>query len=306
LAVSLPYAGRIDPIDALERRLPTPDGRWRPRAFAREELLQGLLDGKVAGRAAHPLDNVRGNIAALLEGDPDKRFGMTFVSDALGFDEVLELVERAAGSPIDRTATTGDVWIAPEPVLSSCEALGDRLGAAAADGASLVFATGHPGGLGLLYRETAALARAAGARVLRPADGRSWRDDRGGRRDVRYLGDVAVLTDGRSTLHTHAPDAMERILDDARPDLVVADHGFAGAAIEAGINVVSVADVNDPALIVARALGRGDAVVVMDDNVALEAYWPCFQAFASRLELPQPARRRSATAPGTSTTKASA
>jgi hypothetical protein len=86
---------------------------------------------------------------------------------------------------------------------------------------------------------------------------------------------------------------------------VVADHGFAGAAIEAGVDVVSVADVNDPALIVAHALGRGDAVVVMDDNVAPEAYWPCFQAFAARLG-PQPARRRSATAPGTSAPNRSA
>jgi len=56
---------------------------------------------------------------------------------------------------------------------------------------------------------------------------------------------------------------------------------------------------------VAHALGRGDAVVVMDDNVAPEAYWPCFQAFAARLG-PQPARRRSATAPGTSAPNRSA
>jgi len=287
------------------RRLPHLDARWRPRAVAREELLAGLLEGKVAGRAAHPLDNVRGNVAALLEGDPDKRFGMSFVSDAFGADEILELVERSAGSPIERTATTGDVWIEPEPVLAACEAAGDRLAEAAAAGATVLFATGHPGGLGPLYRETAALAEAAGATILRLADRRSWSDPRGPR-EIRYLGAVAVVTDRRSTLHTHAPDAMERMLVEARPDLVVADHGFAGAAIEAGIDVVSVADVNDPALIVARALGRAGPVVVMDDNVAPDAYWPCFQAFASRLGSgPQPAARRSAMAPGTRTSNRS-
>jgi hypothetical protein len=75
---------------------------------------------------------------------------------------------------------------------------------------------------------------------------------------------------------------MERMLEDETPDLVFADHGFAGAAIEAGIDTVSVADVNDPALVVARAQGRAGPVVVMDDNVQPEAYWPCFQVIASR------------------------
>ena len=72
--------------------------------------------------------------------------------------------------------------------------------------------------------------------------------------------------------------------DDAgeRPDLVLADHGFAGAAIEAGIDTVSIADVNDPAPVAAAALGRTRTVVVMDDNVAPEDYWVCYQAIAAR------------------------
>jgi hypothetical protein len=34
---------------------------------------------------------------------------------------------------------------------------------------------------------------------------------------------------------------------------------------------------------VAKALGRTEAVIVMDDNVRPESYWPCFQAIAARL-----------------------
>jgi hypothetical protein len=41
--------------------------------------------------------------------------------------------------------------------------------------------------------------------------------------------------------------------------------------------------VNDPALIVAKAQGRTEVVVVLDDHVPAENYWPCFQAVASRL-----------------------
>ena len=63
---------------------------------------------------------------------------------------------------------------------------------------------------------------------------------------------------------------------------VLADHGFAGAAIQAGVETLSVADVNDPALIVAKAQGRTEVVVVLDDHVPPEAYWPCFQAVAAR------------------------
>jgi hypothetical protein len=273
----------MDVIEAHARRLPPIDDRWSPRPHTSEELWAGLLQGKVAGRAAHPLDNVRGNIELLLQGDPDKGFGMSFVSDAFGFDEVLDLVERAAGAAIDRSARAGDVFIEPAPVVGACEQVGDRLATAAQRGESVLIATGHPTGLVLLYIEIAKLLAAGGAKIVRPADGLSWRDGAYGVREIRYLEGVAMLTDRASLKHTHSPEAMQRMLAEATPDLVIGDHGFAGAAIESGIDVVSVADVNDPALIVAHALGRGEAVVVMDDNVAPDAYWPCFQAVASRL-----------------------
>ncbi len=61
----------------------------------------------------------------------------------------------------------------------------------------------------------------------------------------------------------------------------MADHGFAGAAIELGIDTLSVADVNDPALVVAKHLGMTETVIVMDDNVQPEDYWPCYQAVAA-------------------------
>jgi hypothetical protein len=49
-------------------------------------------------------------------------------------------------------------------------------------------------------------------------------------------------------------------------DLVVADHGFAGAAIAAGIPTVAVMDTNDPALAVVAGRGADLTVVPMDDN----------------------------------------
>jgi len=50
------------------------------------------------------------------------------------------------------------------------------------------------------------------------------------------------------------------------------------AAIEAGVETISIADVNDPALLVAKAQGRTQHVLVFDDHVDPNAYWPVFLA----------------------------
>ena len=237
----------------------------------------------MAGTATHPLDNVRGNALLLIDGDPDKLFGLSGLPGEFDLDAILDLVGEAAGAPIDPEARYGPVDIRPDPILAACESLGDRLAEAAARGQTLLVATGHPIGLSLLYRALARLARDHGARIVTPAVGLRWRDPHLSHEWlIDHLDGVAMLTDGREPRHSHSPEAMRRLLTVERPDLVLADHGFAGAAIEAGVETVSVADVNDPALILAKAQGRTDVVVVMDDHVEPDAYWPCFQAVASR------------------------
>ncbi|MEO8475574.1 MAG: phosphatase [Actinomycetota bacterium] len=252
-----------------------------PRPHARDLLERALLAGDVAGTATHPLDNVRGNALMLIDGDPDKLFGLSRVPGMYGLDAILELVALETDRPIDHEARYGPVDIAPAPIVDACRAMGKRLARAAAEGETVVLATGHPIGLALFYRALEGLLAAHGADVITPAAGARWRDEHLDHDWViAYFGAVAVLHDEREPRHTHSPAAMERILADARPDLVVADHGFAGAAIEAGVETLSIADVNDPALIVAKAQGRTEVVVVMDDHVAPDDYWPCFQAVA--------------------------
>jgi hypothetical protein len=277
----------MDVIRTHAARLPAIDDRWVPRAYNRDELLLGLVRGRVAcEEVSHPFDNVVGNIARLIGGDPDKQFGMTGLQ-GLSADAVLELVGAAAGFAPDGRGPSGPVPVDPERVLSACEAVGDRLAIACRRGERVVLATGHPVGLAHLYTAVGRELSSRGVEILRPADGHTWRDaDRDHPWQIRYLEGLALLTDEASARHTHSGDPMNRMLDAARPDLVFADHGFAGAAIERGVETVSIADVNDPALVVARAQGRTDVVIVMDDNVRPEDYWPCFQAIASRL--PQP------------------
>jgi hypothetical protein len=273
----------MDVIEAHVRRLPRVDERWTPRSCSRDELEASLLIGGVAGTAAHPLDNVRGNILMLIDGDPDKQFGLTGLPGTFTFDDILDQVAAGAGVPIDHDARYGGVEIAPAPIVDACEAVGERLAAACSRGERVILATGHPVGLALLYREVDRLLAARGAKILTPADGLRWRQlDLPHDWVIEHWDGVAMLTDDGEPRHTHRPDAMERMLAETTPDLVVADHGFAGAAIEAGVETLSIADVNDPALIAAKAQGRTDTVIVMDDHVAPDDYWPCFQAIVSK------------------------
>jgi hypothetical protein len=239
------------------------------------------LDGGVAGVATHPLDNVRGNAQMLLDHDPDKEFGLSDLQDGMTLDRVLALVGEAAGASIDRDGRYGPVEIRPEPILQACAAAAPRLARASRDGERVLLATGHPTGLAHLYHELAGELAARGVKVETPPPVR-WRHP-GLSHDwiVADWDGVAMMTDGREPRHTHRPDAMQLMLEVVKPDLVVADHGFAGAAIQAGVETISIADVNDPALLVAKAHGRTEHVLVFDDHVDPNAYWPVFVALTA-------------------------
>jgi Phosphatase len=255
---------------------------WRPQpgSFSEEELADALLGCAAAGAdCSHDRANVSWKVRRMLSGDPDGQFGL---SGLTGFaeSEVLAMIGEEAGfDPRIFDQGDGPVPIDPYRVLAACRSAGERLAHAARRGEQMVLATGHPSGLPLLYMAAAELIEENGGTVLRPAEGLQWRE-MGRHREIRYFHGVAMLSDRASTLHTHSPGPMQAMLQECSPDLVFADHGLAGAAIEAGINTLSIADVNDPALVVAKWQGRTDTVIVMDDNVRPETYWPCFQAMA--------------------------
>jgi len=238
----------------------------------------------MAGVVSHPMDNVLWKVGLLCDGDPGSQFGLSG-ADVMTEEQVLALIGSASGFEPDPYVRFGPVRVQPEPILAECRRMGDRLALAVSRGERVLLATGHPTGLIQLYAELGRVLAGFGCEILRPADGVRWEEPgkRQRHHEIRYVEGVAVLTDRASARHTHSPRAMRTMLAEVTPDLVVADHGMAGAAIEAGVDTVSVADVNDPALIVAKAQGRTEVVVVMDDNVRPADYWPCFQAICERL-----------------------
>ena len=124
---------------------------------------------------------------------------------------------------------------------------------------------------------------AAGTEILTPALG--WTYDLTTHkgtvtREIRYIGHVAMVSTRGELNHTHSPRPMEAMLaalsegGEAPPDLVLADHGWAGAAGQAGITSVGFADSNDPALFVGEHEGKVRVAVPLDDNVEPHLYAP--------------------------------
>ena len=130
-----------------------------------------------------------------------------------------------------------------------------RLVQACRNSATIVVATGHPGPLLNHHARLVEAITAAGGKVIEPL-GEAKVTLFGARRIYRYLQGVGAVTDGVRGLHTHSPLPMEQVLEAGEvPDLVFADHGFAGASVARGLPVIAVMDTNDTALAVARGQG---------------------------------------------------
>jgi len=238
----------------------------------RRELVEHLVASRIAGDVATSRESNVGNIDKMLRRDWDYHFGLE-LDRPWTADEVLAVMAKRVGMDPDPSRRTGTDRIDPELTVDALEAAAELIGRAAADRAPVFVATGHPTGVLSLHLAVAAALVAAGCRLVTAPD---WLavPERG---RLRSLGGVAMLTNGADFLHTHAAEPMQRLLvewGDDRPALVLADHGWAGAAGEAGLTVIGLADTNDPALFVGAEEGKIAVAVPLDDNVAPDLYLP--------------------------------
>lgn len=238
--------------------------------MTREELRKHLVTTRIAGDVATPRQNNLGNIRKMLNREWDYWFGVELTKE-WSADDVLATVAEQSGIDADPNRLDGADTIDPDLTLDALDRTRTRLATAMRRRERVLVATGHPTGLLSMHLAVAAALAAAGCELWTPAAEQAVE----GRGRIRYLNSVAMLTNGADFLHTHAAEPMQLMLDASPlPDLVFADHGYAGVAAERGIDTIGFADSNDPALFVAVAEGKLDIVVPLDDNVAPAGYLP--------------------------------
>ena len=248
------------------------------RAALREHLVRSRIAGDVATSREDNLLKY-GMLAGRI---PKAMFGLE-PTGRWNLGDILALMVEKVGVSPDTGHLRGADRIDPDCTVAALDRMAEHVARAARSRYRVLLATGHPAGLLVVQLAIAESLRTAGATVLEPGPGFRYQSmTRFGRvdRHVRYLDGVAVSSGTGDLNHTHSATPMRGLLaaladaGEAMPDLVVADHGWAGAAGQAGITTVGFADCNDPALFVGEAEGTIAVSVPLDDNVLPHLYAP--------------------------------
>ncbi|GAA3233457.1 hypothetical protein GCM10020256_49610 [Streptomyces thermocoprophilus] len=200
-----------------------------PGTPSRAELVDHLVRTRIAGDVATPRENNLLHYRKLANGDRRYWFGLELGDRWSDEQDVLAVMAERVGVNDDPEHRHGQDTIDPELTLSALERMAARLRKAADGRQRVLLATGHPGGLLDVHRATAQALRAAGCEIVVIPDGLVT--DEG---YVMQFADVAVLEHGATLWHTHSGEPMRAILTGLEragrplPDLVVADHGWAG------------------------------------------------------------------------------
>lgn len=251
-----------------------------PGTPSRAELVEHLVKTRIAGDVATPRENNLLHYRKLANGERNWWLGLELGDRWTDEQDVLAVMAERVGVNDDPEYRYGQDTIDPELTVDGLDRLAARLRKAAEGRQRVLFATGHPGGLLDVHRATAAALRAAGCEIVVIPDG--LQTDEG---YVMQFADVAVLEHGATLWHTHSGEPMKAILGGLeregrpRPDLVVADHGWAGYAAQAGLDSVGYADCNDPALFLAEAEGTLQVAVPLDDHVLSPRYYDPMTAY---------------------------
>jgi hypothetical protein len=245
-------------------------------APTRDELSAYLCATRIVGDVATDRDSTTSNIRRMLDRETNYDFGLSLGRD-WSYVEVLALMADRVGIDPDLNRTEGPDTISAERCLAALDRMADVITAVAGRRGTVLAATGHPTGLMVVHQAVVAALGAAGCQVVTPGDEAPVPIEN---RPVKvlYVAEVAVLATRAHLLHTHRPEPMRTVLAAAAPDpaidLVMADHGWAGVAGQAGLRTIGFADCNDPALFVGESEGKLEVVVPLDDNVTPAYYSP--------------------------------
>jgi hypothetical protein len=234
----------------------------------RETLREQLVADGLAGWVATPRSNSLDHFRRLAAGEVGFQLGLD-LGDRWPYERVVELMGVRCGRPAAGWDEDGPDYIDPELTLDAL----DRMAAVLrrAPGRRVLLATGHPHGLLAVHLALARALAAAGAVLVTVPPGLVGHDVK-----IDQLGGVAVVHSSGSLRHTHSARWMAMVLRalPAPPELVVADHGWAGCAGARCIETVGFADCNDPALFAGESEGSVAVTVPLDDGLRFGVYGP--------------------------------
>lgn len=242
--------------------------------LTRSELIEHLVRTRIAGEVATPREINLAHYRELANGNRYYWLGLELGDRWRDEQDVLAVMAERCGVDEDPEHRVGQDVIDPELTVDALGRAANLLRKAAAGKLRVLLATGHPGGLLDVHARAGMALAAAGCELIRVPLGLTA--DEG---VVAQLAGVAMHERGASLWHTHSPRPMAEILDAlaqdgaAPPDLVMADHGWAGCAAERGIDTIGFADCNDPALFLGEAEGTLSVCVPLDDHVINPRYY---------------------------------
>lgn len=248
-------------------------------APTRAELIAHLNATRITGQVATGRQTNLENINGFLASSEHQYMGITpRATDT--WDSVFNLMVAQVGIHPDPGYRAGQDTISAELCVEALERYAQVLAEVFQAQGNLLYATAHPAAMPAVYGPLAAAARSHGAQVLSIDGGIAWEHG-----DVRNVADVVMVEQYGGLRHTHRPEPMDLVLDQLEaahhanpqaplPDLVVTDHGMAGAAGSRGYRVIAVADCNDPAPFVGQDQGLIEVVVPLDDNLPPVVYAP--------------------------------
>jgi hypothetical protein len=235
-----------------------------------DKLRRSLVKSGITGEiGSHGAKTNLDSIDRLLKLDPYVTFGIDTVNEAVRQRQVdhaavIKVMADALGTTIDRFQQPGPGYIDPQWTATKLSLMLDRLTESAQKRRLFLLATSHPGSLLTYYSMLGRFVAKQGGTVYRvqqpfQVGEYRWFDQVDG---------VHVLSDEGNLMHTHDSGGFAHFLRgmSQKPDVIVADHGYAGAAINAGIYTISIHDVDDPGIPLAEHLGSNVLIVPMNDN----------------------------------------
>lgn len=228
-------------------------------------LRQTLIDLNLTGdlNRNSPESN-RHAVREMLAGNQYWTFDAEHIAKIdLDYDAAIAIMARQLGMSVERFKSDEPPYINPGKTVDGLTLGLYRLEEVARRGGRILLASAHPGSLLGFYTVVARHLSDMGAHLCVPDEPVPAPENRW----IDAVDGVLVLSDEGNLMHTHNGMGMKKVVVSLKPDIVIGDHGFAMAAINAGVHTVAIFDVDDPALAIMASVRPDDVVPVpMNDN----------------------------------------